>query len=171
MWIFLARLITKLRDFVVTLRMASQINIYPSIPKSLLLTLGCSAFVLMGCILLKNADSYKMIIVGICGLAFIIGVCVGIYALCSALMRKPIIRIHKDRVENHTISKRWQTIYFCDVEFFTEAKVGGVKIIQVHFLDNAQNPDKSLNSSLIANKSEMCDMLNQRLERYYEDER
>ena len=85
--------------------MDSQINIYPNIPKSLLLALGCSAFVLTGCVLLINADSYRMMFGGICGLAFIIGVGVG--------------------------------IYFCDVEIFTEAKVGGVKIIQVHFLDNA----------------------------------
>ena len=137
----------------------------------MLLTLGCSAFVLIGFILLKNADSYKMIIGGICGLAFIIGVCVGIYVLCLALMRKPIIRIHKDRVENYTISEGWQTIYFCDVEIFTEAKVNGVRIVQVHFLDNIHNPDKSLNSSLIDNKGDVCDLLNQRLERYDEYER
>lgn len=154
------------RRKLVTLRMARQIKIYPSIFKSLLLTLGCSAFVLMGCILLKNADSYKMIIGGMCGLAFIIGVGVGIYILGLALLRKPIIRIHKDRVENHTISKGWQTIYFCDVEIFTEAKINGVKIIQVHFLDNIHNPDKSLNSSLIDNKGDVCDLLNQKLYEY-----
>lgn len=147
--------------------MVRQINIYPSISKSLLLlTLVCSSFVLMGCVMLKNADSYKMIIGGICGMAFIIGVGLGIYSLCLALMRKPIIRIHKDRVENYTISTGWQTIYFCDVEIFTEAKVNGVKIIQVHFLDNIHNPDKSLNSSLIDNKGDVCDLLNQRLDEY-----
>ena len=147
--------------------MVRQINIYPSISKSLLLTLVCSAFVLMGCVLLKNADSYKMIIGGICGMAFIIGIGMGIYILGLALMRKPIIRIHKDRVENYTISKGWQTIYFSEVEIFTEAKVNGVKIIQVHFLDNIDNnPDKSLNSSLIDNKGDVCDLLNQRLDEY-----
>ena len=146
--------------------MDSQINIYHNSPQSLLLSLGCSAFVLTGCVLFINADSYRMMFGGICGLASIIGVGVGIYVLGLALMRKPIIRIHKDRVENYTLSKGWQAIYFCDVEIFTEAKVGGVKIIQVHFLDNAQNPDKSLNSSLIANKREVCDMLNQRLDEY-----
>lgn len=146
--------------------MVRQINIYPSISKSLLLTLGCSTFVLMGCVLLKNADSYKMIIGGMCGMAFIIGVGVGIYILGLALIRKPIIRIHKDRVENYTLSKGWKTIYFSEVEIFTEAKVNGVKIIQVHFLDNIHNPNKSLNSSLIDNKGDVCDLLNQRLDEY-----
>lgn len=99
-------------------------------------------------------------------MAFIIGVGVGIYILGLALIRKPIIRIHKDRVENYTLRKGWQTIYFSEVEIFTEAKVNGVKIIQAHLLDNIHNPDKSLNSSLIDNKGDVCDLLNQRLDEY-----
>lgn len=130
------------------------------------MTLGCSVFVICGYYLLINADNAKMIIGGICGLAFIIGVCVGLYSLLISIMKRPVIIINKDRVDNFTLTKGWQSFYFCDVEIFTEIKISGVRIIQIHFLDNMFKANESLNTGFIDNIGKVCDLLNQKLEDY-----
>lgn len=153
----------------VTLRMEKPQNIYYSVSKSLILTLVCSVFTICGYYLLINADNAKMIIGGICGLAFIIGVCIGLYSLLNSIMRRPVIKIYNDRVENFTFIKGWQTFYYCDVEIFTEIKKSGVRIIQIHFLDNMFRADESLNTGSIDNIRMVCDLLNQKLEDYVAD--
>lgn len=137
--------------------------------KSLILTLVCSVFVIYGYYLLINAENAKMIIGGICGLAFIIGVCISLYMLFISIMRRPVIKIYEDRVDNFTITKGWQTFYFCDVEIFTEKNISGVRIIQIHFLDNMFRADESLNTGFIDNIGKVCDLLNQKLEDYVAD--
>lgn len=141
-------------------------NIYYSVSKSLILTLGCSMFAIFGYYLLINADNAKEIIGGICGLAFIIGVGIGLYLLLLSIMRRPVIKIYKDRVENFTFIKDWSTFYYCDVEIFTEIKISGVRIIQIHFLENMFKADESLNTGFIDNIGKVCDLLNQKLEDY-----
>lgn len=131
--------------------------------------MGCSVFVILSYTLLVHADNAKMIIGGVLGLAFIIGVCIGLYSLLLTVMKRPIIRIYEDRVENYTLSKGWQTIYFRDVEIFTEIKISGIRIIQAHFLDNMFRADESLNTGLIDNKGKVCNLLNQKIEDYETD--
>ena len=147
--------------------MANPINIYVSVSKSLLLTLGFVVFALMVYVALKNASIAKIIIGGICELVFIIGFGFSLYVLWWALKKRPVIRIYNDRVENYTLFTGWQTIYFCDVEIFTVVKVSGVQIIQAHFLNNLLQADKSLNTGLIGNKNKVCNLLNEKLN-YYE---
>jgi hypothetical protein len=146
--------------------MANPINIYVSVSKSLLLTLGFVVFALMVYVTLKNASIAKIIIGGICELVSIIGFGFSLYVLWWALKKRPVIRIYNDRVENYTLFTGWQTIYFCDVEIFTVIKVSGVQIIQAHFLNNLFQADKSLNTGLIGNKNKVCDLLNEKLNDY-----
>lgn len=146
--------------------MANPINIYVSVSKSLLLTLGFVVFALMVYVTLKNASIAKIIIGGICELVSIIGFGFSLYVLWWALKKRPVIRIYNDRVENYTLFTGWQTIYFCDVEIFTVIKVSGVQIIQAHFLNNLFQTDKSLNTGLIGNKNKVCDLLNEKLNDY-----
>lgn len=146
--------------------MANPINIYVSVSKSLLLTLGFVVFALMLYVALKNASIAKIIIGGICELVSIIGFGFSLYVLRWALKKRPVIRIYNDRVENYTLFTGWQTIYFCDVEIFTIIKVSGVQIIQAHFLNNLFQADKSLNTGLIGNKNKVCDLLNEKLNDY-----
>lgn len=146
--------------------MANPINIYISVSKSLLLTLGFVVFALMVYVALKNAGIAKIIIGGICELVSILGFGFSLYVLWWALKKRSVIRIYNDRVENYTLFTGWQTIYFCDVEIFTVIKVSGVKIIQAHFLNNWFQADKSLNTSLIDNKNKVCDLLNEKLNDY-----
>ncbi len=143
--------------------MANPINIYVSVSKSLLLTLGCIVFALMVYAVIKNASLAKILIGGICVLVCFIGFVISLYILWWALKKRPVMRIYNDRVENYTLFTGWQTIYFCDVEIFTVIKVSGVKIIQAHFLNNMFQADKSLNTGLIGNKSKVCDLLNEKL--------
>lgn len=146
--------------------MENPINIYVSVSKSLLLTLGFVVFALMVYVALKNASIAKIIIGGICELVSIIGFGFSLYVLWWALKKKPVIRVYNDRVENYTLFTGWQTVYFCDVEIFTLIKISGVQIIQVHFLNNLFQADKSLNTSLIGNKNKVCDLLNEKLNDY-----
>lgn len=146
--------------------MANPINIYVSVSKSLLLTLGFVVFALMVYVALKNASIAKIFIGGICELVSIIGFGFSLYVLWWSLKKRPVIRIYNDRVENYTLFTGWQTIYFCDVEIFTVIKVSGVQIIQAHFLNNMFQADKSLNTGLIGNKNKVCDLLNEKLNDY-----
>jgi hypothetical protein len=146
--------------------MANPINIYVSVSKSLILTLGFVVFAILVYVALKNASIAKIIIGGICELVSIIGFGFSLYVLWLALKKRPVIRIYNDRVENYTLFTGWQTIYFCDVEIFTVIKVSGVQIIQAHFLNNLFQVDKSLNTGLIGNKNKVCDLLNEKLNDY-----
>lgn len=146
--------------------MTSSTNIYYSVCQSLLLILSSSVFVVMGYVLLINADNLMMTIGGICGLVFIIGICVGLYSLLMAIKKRPVIKIYKDRVEYHTLNKGWKTICFNEVELFAEIKLSGVRVIQAHFLNNLFRPDESLNTGLIANKKKVCEILNSKLKDY-----
>lgn len=146
--------------------MTNPINIYVSVSKSLLLTLGFVVFAIMVYVTLKNASIAKIIIGGICELVSIIGFGFSLYVLWWALKKRPVIRIYNDRVENYTLFTGWQTIYFCEVEIFTVIKVSGVQIIQAHFLNNLFQADKSLNTGLIGNKNKVCDLLNEKLNDY-----
>lgn len=146
--------------------MANPINIYVSVSKSLLLTLGFVVFAILVYVTLKNASIAKIILGGICELVSIIGFGFSLYVLWWALKKRPVIRIYNDRVENYTLFTGWQTIYFCDVEIFTVINVSGVQIIQAHFLNNLFQVDKSLNTGLIGNKNKVCDLLNEKLNDY-----
>lgn len=146
--------------------MAQSENIYPSITKGLLLTLSCLLFVIAGYQLIDNAHNFKMIIGGVCGLLFMIGVPIGIYIIILSISKQPIIKIFEDRVENFTINKGWETIYFQDVEIFILENISGVNVIKACYLDNMTYPDKPLNSSLVDNKDTLCQLLNKKLEEY-----
>ena len=78
--------------------MANPINIYVSVSKSLLLTLGFVVFALMVYVTLKNASIAKIILGGICELVSIIGFGFSLYVLWWALKKRPVIRIY-----NHSV--------------------------------------------------------------------
>lgn len=65
--------------------MANPINIYVSVSKSLLLTLGFVVFALMVYVTLKNASIAKIIIGGICELVSIIGFGFSLYVYFGGL--------------------------------------------------------------------------------------
>ncbi|TLD82002.1 hypothetical protein LS68_003055 [Helicobacter sp. MIT 05-5293] len=141
-----------------------QISICPSCLQSLIILVLSVAFV-VGSIWLffnKAQTNFDRILLGICVLGSTTALLISLYIMILCLLHKPILRIYKDRVESRYCFRHWVVYPFEEIEIFTIMKISGVKIINVHFLDGRF--PKTLNSSLICDQIDICDLLNKRLE-------
>lgn len=141
-----------------------EIEIYPSISKTLFLTIIGLIFSVMGWIALYEEG---IMIASIGGIFLgITSVFVGFYNVTLRFLHKPVLKIYENQIENYTFLQKCQTYSFEEIEIFTTMKISGVTFIYVHFLNCMDKHPKPINTALINNPIKICDLLNEKLEEY-----
>lgn len=119
-------------------RNQTEVRIYQSIGKNLLLFAGCLVFVVIGCMIVR--DEYcglaKKIFVGWLGILFFGGGGLFVFAvvLYNRIRHIPLLKIFDDRIELYKQYKGvYYSIYFSDVRKFRFVKNRNFKTIAVDY--------------------------------------
>ena len=144
-----------------------RIDIYPSIWRMIGLILISLLFVVAGFFMTSHPRAGIDKYIGYIGMVFFsFGVIVGIGWMILIAMRKPLARIFDDRLEYLIPARmKYEIIPFLHVEMFVIAKVGDVKIIRADYLTRGGKNTGIVNT--IVSVGKVCDMLNDKLERYW----
>ena len=148
--------------------MNNRIDIYPSIWRVIGFTLISLLFVVGGFFMTNDPRSGIDKFIGYMGMIFFsFGVIVGIGWLILIAMRKPLARIFDDRLEYLIPARmKYEIIPFLRVEMFVITKTGSAKIIRADYLTGGGKNTGIVNTFVSVGK--VCDILNDKLERYWE---
>lgn len=144
-----------------------SIDIYPSIWRVIGIILAGSLLAVGGYIMTIHPRIEFEKYIGYIATAFFgFAVIVGFTWLIMIAMRKPIARIYDDRLEYLILARlKYEVIPFLHVEMFVISKAGA-KLIRADLL-NGSFKDTVISDALVP-VGKVCDILNNRLERFWE---
>lgn len=117
----------------------NAIRIYHSLWKNLLLIIGCLAFTIGGCLIVKNpyTDWPTKVFGGFLSIIFFGGggILIAVVTLYNRLRQIPFLIIHEGRLELYELRKKtYHTVNFADVKRFRFLKDHSPKMIAIDYL-------------------------------------